>query len=310
MNATPAALPHVYTFTGNLLAERTLEFEHWSPGRTHRAALETIQVGGKGINVSKMLTRLSVANTALCFSGGPTGVGCEAWLRERGIVFRSFATQVSTRMGTVVRDRSGGHGETTFLGPDVSPDAAAVAALAEFLEAQPAGHVLAVCGSIPGWASEAFAPLRAAIEHWAAKGVLAIDTYGPPLADLVQHPLTLLKINRDELRSLGIATPADLPRHVAQVVVTDGPRMIHTRDRHGVVGSFTPPRVREVSPTGSGDVFLAVVIEALVLRGLSLGDAVAASIPYAAANAAHSGIAEFPLPLRPEVERNEVDPLR
>lgn len=310
MNSPPAVLPHVYTLTGNLLAERTLEFDHWSPGRTHRAALETIQVGGKGINVSKMLTRLSVANTALFFSGGPTGVGCEAWLRARGIVFRAFATQVSTRMGTVVRDRSGGHGETTFLGPDLSPDAAAVAALAEFIDAQPAGHVLAVCGSVPGWSTDEFAPLRAALQRWATKGVLAVDTYGPPLADLIQHPLSLLKINRDELRSLQIATPADLPRHVEQVVVTDGPRMIHARDRHGVLTSFTPPRVREVSPTGSGDVFLAVLIEALVLRGLPLGDAVAVSIPYAAANAAHPGIAEFPLPPRPGFEQPEIDPLR
>ncbi len=55
MKTTPA---HFYTFTGNLLAERTLTFADWAPGRTQRAREESFQVGGKGINVAKMLRRL------------------------------------------------------------------------------------------------------------------------------------------------------------------------------------------------------------------------------------------------------------
>src|SRR5215217_6191659 len=119
-------LPHIYTLTGNLLAERTLEFAVWSPGRTQRAKHESFQVGGKGTNVSKMLNRLGVANTALCFTGGAPGVECDGWLRERGFAFRAFPTATATRSGTVVRDRSGAHAETTFLGPDSAPDAAAI----------------------------------------------------------------------------------------------------------------------------------------------------------------------------------------
>ena len=53
MNAAAFPSPHLYTLTGNLLAERTLEFDHWSPGRTQRAKRETFQVGGKGFNVSQ-----------------------------------------------------------------------------------------------------------------------------------------------------------------------------------------------------------------------------------------------------------------
>ena len=94
-----AAPLHFFTLTGNLLAERTLELECWSPGRTQRARRETFQVGGKGINVSKMLTRLGVANTALCFTGGAPGAECEAWLREHRFSFRAFATTSPTRAG-------------------------------------------------------------------------------------------------------------------------------------------------------------------------------------------------------------------
>ena len=123
--------PHFCTLTGNLLAERTLEFATWTAGRTQRAAAESFQVGGKGINVSKMLRRLGAANTALCFTGGAPGAECEAWLRERGFTFHAFATTTPTRSGTVVRDRSGVAAETTFLGPDAAPHPAAVQACAQ-----------------------------------------------------------------------------------------------------------------------------------------------------------------------------------
>jgi 1-phosphofructokinase len=150
--------PHIFTLTGNLLAERTLEFDTWSPGRTQRAKRETFQVGGKGINVSKMLNRLGAPNTALCFAGGATGEECEAWLKARGFVYRAFTSSAATRSGVVVRAASGGQPETTFLGTDVPPNAAAVRACAEFLDAQGDGQTLALCGSFPGWTTVEFEP--------------------------------------------------------------------------------------------------------------------------------------------------------
>src|SRR6476619_931135 len=125
--------PYLHTLTGNLLAERTLEFETWSAGKTQRAVRETFQVGGKGINVSKMLNRLGVPNVALCFVGGATGAECEAWLTERHFAHTTVNTGGNTRSGTVVR--AAGQPETTFLGPDVAPDADALRDCAAFLDA-------------------------------------------------------------------------------------------------------------------------------------------------------------------------------
>src|SRR5471032_3336032 len=156
--------PHILTLTGNLLAERTLEFAAWAPGKTQRARAESFQVGGKGINVSKMLNRLAAPNTALCFTGGAPGAECEAWLRARNFAFRAFPTGAPTRTGTVIR--GGGYAETTFLGPDTPPDAAALRACVEFLNTQPAGTVLAVCGSLPGWESPDFDGLRETCHRW------------------------------------------------------------------------------------------------------------------------------------------------
>ena len=288
--------PPVLTLTGNLLAERTLELAAWSPGRTQRAAGETFQVGGKGINVTRMLARLGVPGTALCFLGGAPGSECEAWLRSHHVSFHGFATSRPTRAGTVVRDTSGVHAETTFLGPDAAPDPDAVRACADFLEAQPPGRVLAVCGSMPGWRDSEFAPLRSALENWSRRGHLVVDTYGPPLADLVRQPLALLKINEDERRTLPASAASDPLAGVPRWIITDGPRPVRFREARGVEDSITPPVVREISATGSGDVLLAGVIEALFFRQQSLRDAVAFAIPLAAANAAHPGVAEFEFP--------------
>jgi hypothetical protein len=52
--------------------------------------------------------------------------------------------------------------------------------------------------------------------------------------------------------------------------------------------------VREISPTGSGDVLFAVVLHSLFIRRESLRQALERALPLAAANAAHPGVAEFP----------------
>jgi 1-phosphofructokinase len=301
-----SSAPHIFTLTGNLLAERTLEFDTWLPGQTQRAQRESFQVGGKGINVSKMLTRLGAPNTALCFAGGNSGAECDAWLRARQGSFQAFPTTTPTRTGTVVRGR--GHSETTFLAPDAPPDAGAIRACADFLNQQPAGAVLAVCGSVPGWTSPDFDPLRDAIHRWLERGPLVVDTYGPPLAWLTDRAATFVRINRTELETLSggdsrQASGAELLRAVRdrcralRWAVSDGAAPVWFINETSAPELLPTPRVDEASATGSGDVMLACILHARYHQGMSWRDAVAWSLPYAAANAAHPGVAEFPLPL-------------
>lgn len=287
--------PHIYTLTGNLLAEHTLEYEEWQPGATQRAVRQSFQVGGKGINVSKMLNRLGTANTALCFLGGTTGTDCEAWLQAQAFSYRAFPSSSPTRNGVVVRGAA--QPETTFLGVDRPPDAAAVAACADFLDTRPDGQVLAVCGSFPGWQDARYDPLRQCLDRWVARGRLVADTYGSPLSWVSQRPVALIKVNADEARTLPAAVRSNLPPPAERWIVTDGPRPVRLRDVHGSIEQIEPPAIQEVSATGSGDVLLACVVHAMFGQQLPLRDAVAFALPYAAANAAHPGVADFPAPL-------------
>ena len=297
-------MAHVHTLTGNLLWERTLGFAAWSPGRTQRAQSDFFQCGGKGINVSKMLVRLGAPTSALLFPGGDTGAQCEQWVRAHNIPARAFPMTAATRIGVVVR--APGQPETTFLSPDVPIEPAAAAACAKYLDACPAGDVLAVCGSIPGWASDGCEPLRAAIDRWLGRGPVVVDTYGPPLAWLVTRPLAWVKINRAELDALtGGRDSGDAmaPRLAALIdrlpvlawIVTDGPRAVWYAARGGTPASAEPPRVAEISATGSGDVLHACLIHGIINHGMPLSAAVLRALPYAAANAAHPTAIDFPL---------------
>lgn len=298
--------PPIFTLTGNLLWEKTLTFDRWSAGHAQRAADESFQAGGKGVNVAKMLTRLNAPATALCFPGGATGAECMAWMRGKKIPFRAFPSSAPTRIGVVVRGPR--QPETTFLGRGTPPDVAALRACAQFLAARPRHDALAVCGSFPGWDSPAAAPLRAALDRRLARGgFVAADTYGPPLAWLVRRPLGLVKINRAEfdllfparqrrssvssrLRQAGRRWP------VGAWIVTDGPGPVWLAEKDSSPPvRLAPPVVREVSATGSGDVLLACVLHALLHHGATLTGAVTMALPYAAANAANPDVAEFAL---------------
>jgi len=294
----------IHTFTGNLLWETTLTVPSWEPGRTHRAQAMSFQVGGKGVNVSKMLSRLGAPTTALFFPGGATGAECEQWIRDRGIVGRAFPMTAPTRVGLVVR--SPGRPETTFFGPDVPLEPRAASDCAGYLDGCPAGDVLAVCGSVPGWNADGCEPLRAAIGRWLSRGPVVADTYGPPLAWLIERPLAWVKVNRVEFDSLFTekerGRPAEdrlaaaLDRWPARAwIVTDGPHPVLFAERGGKPGSLAPPPVTEVSPTGSGDILHACVMHAVLHRRRPLGEAIRLALSYAAANAAHPTIADFSL---------------
>ncbi len=295
----------LYTLTGNLLAERTLEFaKAWRPGATQRAAREQFQVGGKGFNVAKMARRLGVNVTAWGFAGGATGAACAQWLNTYAAYpFQLFQSRTETRTGLVVR--APGQPETTFLAPDRAPSADALAACAHQLNTLPADALVALCGSFPGWAEPSAAPLRQALHRRAQAGGLVVDTYGPPLADVVRWPVQLVKINRQEFDALeppldGTSVEARLQAALRTLpvkawVITDGPREVWTASSDGITCAH-PPAVEEVSATGSGDVLLAALLAHGRPGAVSLEAAVAAALPLAAANAASFGVADFPLP--------------
>ena len=76
----------IYTVTFNPSIDYIVSMENFSLGKTNRTTSETIFPGGKGINVSTVLTNLGIANIALGFIAGFTGDEIQRLSRKRGIL--------------------------------------------------------------------------------------------------------------------------------------------------------------------------------------------------------------------------------
>lgn len=294
-----------YTLTANLLAETTFAFEDWTEGKTVRAKEESFQVGGKGINVAKMLARLDAPTQALCFPGGDHGPMCIEWMEQAGIPFQAFVEGCRTRCGSVIRAPQ--RKETTFLGLDSSVSKNAMRSCLAYLDEQRPPFTLAICGVIPRWQDDPWPLLRDWIGRRPEKVDLVVDTYGPSLPWFLQQRPGVLKINRDELETLfpesrrSEPTSALLAEAAQQApsttwVITDGGSDIWYCPPAREPRSHTPPQIECVSPTGSGDVFLATLLHHLYLNSSdNIDDAVERAADYASRSAAQPGIAEFEL---------------
>nr|WP_238710659.1 PfkB family carbohydrate kinase [Oceanipulchritudo coccoides] len=292
----------VITLTGNLLAEWTFETKALQPGTTHRAEAMTFQVGGKGVNVSRILKRLGSDSLAIGFAEGPMANLCSEWLENNSIPHKFFPLEQGVRPGVVVREFKGTQPETTFLGQDLPLPVTSWKATSQYVE-QDRPKWLAICGSIPGWSGSWSRNIRQIAE---AGTRVAVDTYGPPLSDLVKIPVDLVKVNRNELvriypeaeklSLLEAITHAKKSSPVRNWIVTDGPRSIAAVFESGDKFEIVPAKIKEVSPTGSGDSFLAAILNKWPANG-KYTDALAFASACATANAASSGIGDFPLPV-------------
>ena len=75
----------IYTVTFNPSIDYIVSMNHFSLGKTNRTTAEKMYPGGKGINVSTVLTNLEIKNTALGFLAGFTGNEIKRLSLERGI---------------------------------------------------------------------------------------------------------------------------------------------------------------------------------------------------------------------------------
>lgn len=75
----------IYTVTLNPAVDYTVGVENYRTGEVNRTSYENITAGGKGINVSVILSRLNCDTSALGFCGGFTGKMLLQMLDESGV---------------------------------------------------------------------------------------------------------------------------------------------------------------------------------------------------------------------------------
>lgn len=185
----------VYTVTFNPALDYVVGVKDFQPGGLNRTAYETIQFGGKGINVSTVLHNLGIENTALGFLAGFTGRALDEGLRASGLrTDFIWLEEGLTRINVKIKAEE--EGEINGRGPAI-PDAA-VGELFRKLDRLTAGDALVLAGSIPDSLPDDI--YQQVLRRLESKGVLtAVDASRDLLCATLPHRPFLIKPNVFEL---------------------------------------------------------------------------------------------------------------
>lgn len=298
----------IYTVTLNPSIDYIVHVDGLQLGELNRMRSDLKLPGGKGINVSRILSRLGVENTALGFLGGFTGNFLKETLAAEKITTDFIQVAGDTRINIKLK-----HGEETEIngqGPAIAPEEADE--LCRKLDSLAAGDVVVLSGSVPSSLGDRYYDrLIEACSRTGARFVL--DTTGDAVLRGVSHRPLLIKPNHHELAEMfnveinsigqiidyGKKLQEQGAEHVLVSMAGDGAVLI---TKEGVYRSNVPQGTVRNS-VGAGDSMIAGFVGAWA-RGGDVMEAFATGVACGSATAFTDDLAEAELihKLRKQVE--------
>lgn len=193
----------VYTVTFNPALDYVVHMTDFRAGEINRTEREEVQFGGKGINVSVVLSHLGIESIALGFLAGFTGQALEKGLRKNGIrTDFIWLPEGLTRIN--VKIKAGEETEINGQGPAIP--ASALEELFRKLDQLRDGDVLDLSGSIP--ASLPDDVYQQILRRLEGRGILtAVDATRELLCAVLPYRPFLIKPNHHELGEIFGQTP-------------------------------------------------------------------------------------------------------
>jgi 1-phosphofructokinase len=204
----------IVTLTANPSMDRTVELPgEVARGEVQRALSARQEAGGKGVNVSRALTKSGVPSLALL--PGDEGDPVLAGLAAASVPYRSLPIGAPLRTNTALTEPDGTTTKINEPGPALGPQHTA-GLLELIIEASAGASWLVLAGSLPpgvpaGFYAGVITAVRA--RYGTAAPRVAVDSSGSALAQALQPGAApdLLKPNAEELSELtGIGAGADL----------------------------------------------------------------------------------------------------
>ena len=254
----------IYTVTFNPSLDYVIQVDDLTLGRVNRTTKEAIFPGGKGVNVSVILSNLGIKSKALGFIAGFTGKQLEKMLTDFGC-YTDFIELKEGLTRINVKVNSNEESEINGQGPDISD--AAIAELFEKLDCLKNGDILVLAGSIPNTLPEDI--YESIMERLQTKGVrIVVDATKDLLLNVLKYHPFLIKPNNHELGEIFgkvLESEADIVEYAKKLqemgavnvlisMAGDGAILV-TED--GTVSSKKPPKGKVVNSVGAGDSMVA-----------------------------------------------------
>lgn len=206
----------IYTLTFNPSVDYVVRLETFREGITNRTKGEEYYFGGKGINVSLILSELGIESTALGFIAGFTGDAIENGLKESGICtdFIRLHTGIS-RINIKIRSET--ESEINAQGPGI--DESSLDFLMQKIDTISDGDTLVLAGSIPNTVPDNIYEII--LQRLSRKNVITVvDASKELLLNTLKYHPFLIKPNRQELEEifhLKIESSDDIEKYAAEL---------------------------------------------------------------------------------------------
>ena len=185
----------IYTITFNPSLDYIMHVDCFEEGETNRSKQEEIYPGGKGFNVSTILSRLNLETTALGFVAGFTGEEIVKELKERG--FTCDLCQLESGLSRInVKMKGAKETEINGSGPKIPKEK--VEELMKRLNTMKEGDVLFLAGSIPAsMPDDIYSRIMKELKD---KGIMiVVDATRDLLVNVLKYHPFLVKPNNHEL---------------------------------------------------------------------------------------------------------------
>lgn len=187
----------IYTVTLNPSIDFIVRLENLELGSVNRMESDDKYAGGKGINVSRILKRLNIDNTATGFVGGFTGRFIEESLQTEGITSNFVHVEEDTRIN--VKVKAGLETEINGPGPHISSEK--LAELETILAALTEKDTVVFAGSAPSNLGNQVYNTLIPLARKAGAQVVC-DFEGQTLLDSLRYGPLLVKPNNHELADI------------------------------------------------------------------------------------------------------------
>ena len=288
----------IYTITLNTALDRTIFVRSTHPDDSNRIEREQVYAGGKGVDVSKVLTSLGISNKALGFVGGFAGEELEGLLINEGIACNFVRISGGTRTNIIINETESGR-QTLFnaRGPEIKPYE--LMQMIHKVEKLDSPEFVIISGSLPpGVNPEIYRKIIEIVKSNGAKAVLDTDGEAFKIGMLEQPDIikpNIHELSRQTGRKLEKIDDIQNAAHkfrdqgIETVLVSMGARgMLLVGNNVQCLAS--PPKVEAINTIGAGDSAVAGFIYGLA-SGKDLPEALRCAVAAGTATVSRPGTA-------------------